>query len=436
MILEFKIKNFLSFKDEQTISFEATSDKTLEDYFVSEIKPGIKVLKFGVIYGPNASGKTNLLSAFDFVRHMALTSRKADQKTGFIPFLFDSKTKKSAGEFEITFLIESTKYRYLLKVNETKVVFENLFYYPKGQPVEIFYRNLEEKILKFGTHSDVAPMKKYRDALETNTLENMTLLSALQITNVQFPVLLNVFVWFKLMTFPIIEPKTGIDLQNWTTKKITESPKCKQWILDLLKKADFSINDLRIDNSEIPMTDELKESLINSKDIPEKVKDDFLIKGTLQRNDLYFQHDIPDATTNTELDSEVESAGTIRLYSFGGPLYELIVNNKVLIIDEIESSLHPDLVNYFINAFLANSKQGQLLVTTHNLSIMAEADEIRRDVIWFTDKRKDGSTELYSLSDFKTSDIRKGKGMSYLKAYKAGKFGALPNLGSIFIKEN
>ena len=127
MILEFKVKNFLSFKDEQTISFEATSDKTLEDYFVSEIKPGVRVLKFGVIYGPNASGKTNLLSAFDFVRHMALTSRKADQKTGFIPFLFDSKTKKSAGEFEITFLIESTKYRYLLKVNATKVVFENLF---------------------------------------------------------------------------------------------------------------------------------------------------------------------------------------------------------------------------------------------------------------------------------------------------------------------
>jgi AAA15 family ATPase/GTPase len=134
------------------------------------------------------------------------------------------------------------------------------------------------------------------------------------------------------------------------------------------------------------------------------------------------------------LNFDKESEGTKRFFGLGGPLNEIISNDRILLIDEIERSLHPDLINYYINTFLANSPASQLIITSHSLDFMSDPDEVRRDVIWFTEKNEAGATELYSLADFKSTDIRKG--MDYLKAYKAGKFGAKPNIGSIFLKKD
>lgn len=117
----------------------------------------------------------------------------------------------------------------------------------------------------------------------------------------------------------------------------------------------------------------------------------------------------------------------MRYYGLGIILNTLLKKSAVIPVDELENSLHPDLFTHFINLFLVNSKQTQLIFSTHNIQFL-DTDDLRKDIIWFTEKKKDGSTELYSLDDF---DIRNG--VSFLNAYKAGKFGAKPYLGSIFI---
>ena len=127
---------------------------------------------------------------------------------------------------------------------------------------------------------------------------------------------------------------------------------------------------------------------------------------------------------------DMESAGTNRLYELGGVLQEALWVDGLLNIDELESSMHPDLVIHFINTFLVNSKEAQLVCTTHEINILSEQDNLRKDIVWFTQKSPEGATELYSLADF---NIRKE--LSFINAYKAGKFGAKPRLGSIYLND-
>jgi hypothetical protein len=432
MILEFSVSNYRSFKEKQTLSFEPTSDTTNEEYYCHQLTPKIKLLKFAILYGSNASGKTNILRALSFLRHIAIKPREMEDETGFEPFAFDEETTKKPGEFEIFFFHNKIKHHYLVKLSRFQIKEEILEYYPSGQPVEVYHRNLGN--IKFGTHKTVKLEKKFKDALETNTVNSMTLLSALQVTNIKSEVLYNVFDWFKKQMLPIIRHNTRLDI--WTMNKIEENINCKNLIVDLLQNADFNINDLEIKEQTIKVDDNLRKYISDDANIPEKVKNDILAEETLKSRELLFMHDIINEEKQNliPLNFDKESEGTKRFFGLGGPLNEIISNDRILLIDEIERSLHPDLINYYINTFLANSPASQLIITSHSLDFMSDPDEVRRDVIWFTEKNEAGATELYSLADFKSTDIRKG--MDYLKAYKAGKFGAKPNIGSIFLKKD
>ena len=130
MILEFKIKNYLSFKDEVTFSFEATADKNLEEYYVTEVVPGVRILKLGIVYGANASGKSNLINAFEFLLDFIHSMKvNKDEKTGFVPFAFQ-QDKNKKGTFELIFYVETKKYVYRLEITETEVIKESLNFYP------------------------------------------------------------------------------------------------------------------------------------------------------------------------------------------------------------------------------------------------------------------------------------------------------------------
>ena len=429
MILEFSVRNFRSYNKKQTLSFEATSDETLEDFFCYKVSPKVRLLKLGVIYGANASGKSNLLSALAYLKRIATNPRERDDKTFFKPFIFNEESQKSPGEFDIFFYYKQIKYHYFVKIGRNNVYEEKLEYYPKAQPVEVFSRRKQE--ISFGSHQTVKLAKKFRDALETNTMNSMTLISALKKTNVDCDIYNNVLDWFSFKLLPNISSRTN--LKNWTTDKFDDNDGCRNLILELIKKADFNVNNIKLQKDKIPIDNEIREDILQLKNIPDKVKEQILEQGEIEGRELLFFHKISHdgADKYMPLDYEEESAGTKRYYGLGGPLSEAMINSRILIIDELESSLHPDLLNHFIRTFLVNSTDSQLIFTTHNLSVIAEPDEIRRDVIWFTEKDRMGQTELYSLSDFRTSDIRKG--MSYLNAYKAGKFGAIPNLGEIYL---
>ncbi len=416
MIIEFKVKNYLSFKAEQILSFEATSDKYMQDYYCIDLPDGERLLRFAMIYGANASGKTNILLALDFLRQICVHSNERGQETGFIPFKFDENTKNEPGYFEIALFINNIKYIYSVSLDSQIIYEEKLVFYPGTQPALVFERKYntdnDDFILKTGSRVDVDTVEL--SVLKSNTLNNMTIISGMRKTNINFQELNTVFDWFYNQFDRIIRPWN--DLYRETVHNISNGEEdYKQFILENLEIADFNIK-----NIDVVYED------------PSEYVDDYSSSNMLAENHaryyrtkVYFTHEINGQESQLSID--LQSSGTLRYMGLLGRLKEAIVQSKILNIDELEDSLHPDLVNHFINSFLFYSKkensQSQFIFTTHNINLLAE-DFIRKDIVWFTEKDEQGSTKLFSLDDF---NIRKN--LSFLNAYKAGKFGAVPNIG-------
>ena len=428
MILEFQIENFGPIKERQTLSFEATKDTTLEDYYCVEVSPGIRILKLGILYGPNASGKTTFIKAFDFlvtklildrlsfIRSRMYPSQKED-KLDFLPFQFDEKSSLSPSYFQLIFFLGDVRYNYFLKFNQEFILEETLQYSPNGRLAEVYSRttDIEKRVSKIKFGSTIEIEKNQQIQLEGNTVSNMTVLGALGRTNVNIQPLNNIRNWFRKFISASIFPKINID--SWTTNRISEDSdrfdkiyrsEFKKTVVEIIKKADIQISNVVVKR-----------------------------EVELRRHKITFQHQVTDSQgnkTNYHLDYDNESMGTQRYYGLSGALAIVLSQPTFLAIDELESSLHPELMKHFIMTFLANSTHSQMLVTTHNLSFLDDPDILRKDAIWFTEKQNDGATKLYSLSDFDTKTIRKGT--SILNAYKIGKFGAIPNLGSIYLEKS
>ena len=242
MILELKIKNFLSFKDEVVFSFEATSDKYLEDYYVAEPEPGVRILKMAMIYGANASGKSNVLHAFDFVRSFVKRiPTQSEKSTEFIPFKFVDN-QDLPGSFDMVFYIEGTKYKYSLVLDEEKVHSEILHYYPGTQPAIIFERTLDIKngtsILKFG--SKIKLSDQAIEAIQLKTLKNMSVFAAFTQVNISLPQLNIPLNWFRKQFMPMIDPYSS--LTNYSDSYIKKDERVKNQALDFINKADFNIS--------------------------------------------------------------------------------------------------------------------------------------------------------------------------------------------------
>jgi len=422
MILEFKVKNFLSFKEEQTISFEASTDKYLEDYHCILADKDTKVLRMCMIYGANASGKSNLLIALDFLKKICLETKERNEKTGFIPFSFDQKTKYEPGQFEISFFTEGHRYVYSITIDNKLVYEEKLIYYPGAQPALIFHRQYQKSeddySLKTGSKIKVSQVELA--VLKSNSLNNMSIISGMSKTNIKFQELNVVYNWFNNILNEIIKPSH--DLYRETITQILHQPvQFKEFIFNGLEKADFNISDIYIE----PENDIIAEN----RDY--KFAEDINLQASYRRKDVYFLHSnkYGDNVFTEKLDIKFQSAGTLKYFGLLGLIKMAIDNHKIINFDELENSLHPELINHLLNTYLYHSKlsssNSQFIFTTHNIDLLA-SDFVRKDIVWFSEKQSNGSTNLYSLSDF---DIRKN--LSFVNAYKAGKFGAFPNLGII-----
>lgn len=424
MILELKFKNFLSFKDEVVFSFEATSDKYLEDYYVAEPEPGVRILKMAMIYGANASGKSNVLHAFDFVRSFVKRiPTQSEKSTEFIPFKFVDN-QDLPGSFDMIFYIEGTKYKYSLVLDEEKVHSEILHYYPGTQPAIIFERTLDIKndtsILKFG--SKIKLSDQAIEAIQLKTLKNMSVFAAFTQVNISLPQLNIPLNWFRKQFMPMIDPYSL--LTNYSDSYIKKDERVKNQALDFINKADFNISAVSFKKQTTWLDDEVLK-LIEAGSMPDEQKHKLLNEKAIHIDKRLFEHKIiiNNKAKYYSLPDELESKGTLRYYGLSAPFFNAISNDSFLSIDEIGTALHPLLVMHFLKEFLKKSNKAQLLFSTHNDSLLSEKDIIRKDAIWFTEKDKQGITSLYSLSDF---NIRKE--LSYYNAYKQGKFGAIPNL--------
>jgi len=429
MIVNFSVQNFGSIKDKQTLSFEADKSNHLEDHYIINANGGFRLLKLALIYGANASGKTTILKAMEFLRCLVL--EPAEKKTDnleFSPFLFDSETPKQNSIISIDFIQNDVRYFYEIELNKNAISREELnFFNPNKANVFNRTTDINKQYTEITFGSKIKKDKTIEKNLEANTLWNNSVLGGFLKTNINIRELKEAVDWFKNYLRPLIYTKT--QLEGFVTSKIDKGEVSKLDVINILKKADFNISDIVIqeEEKEIPdgLIDFLKRQLKDSSNDVKKLED----KGKITSVNIEFEHTVNQVAYTLPI--EMESQGTRRFYGFAGLLSLLIKNSLAFSIDELEASLHPELYIHFLLSFLINSKKSQIIATTHNREILNNKDIFRNDAIWFTDKSETCATELYSLSDFDSSVIRDTSNI--FNAYKTGKLGGTPNLGDYYI---
>jgi AAA15 family ATPase/GTPase len=445
MIHYLKIKNFGPIKDEVEINFEV-AEKAEENEYEVVMPDKRTLLKLAYIYGANASGKTTVLKAFEFLRKLLLKPiTDKSLELDFEPFLFREAAYKQPSYFELSFYAEGIRYIYVIAFSKQSVLSEKIVFYQTAKPTELFSRStdIKKRLTKIEFGSKIKVPVREKDLLESNTLHNNTVFGAYAKTNVDIPELERLNKWFNVFLLGMIT--SAHNLTEVTVSLIDQNPAINKWINTFLNKADSQISEVNVSDSdtyisspwEDPNQNELSSRFIarGSTIKHADIKPGNIMKvaggASIQRK-VDFIHTVS-KNKNYPLSILSESSGTKRYFGLAGPLYELIHASRLLCIDELETSIHPDLMKHFLQLFLLNSRNSQLLITTHNISLMENQDFIRRDALWFSEKKDDGSISLYSAADFDSSILRKDA--SIINAYKSGKLGAKPNLGSPYLIE-
>jgi AAA15 family ATPase/GTPase len=409
MVLEIRLSNFFSIKDEVIIDFRAANiksanSKALKNNLFEQDKTGI--LKTLIIYGANASGKSNVIKAIRFCNAMVFESHNHNENTvyNFVPFKFENSNKKPSTYF-IRFVLGEIEYEYSFSLTRTSIITESLFFYPKGRIKEIFTRDERKGKTKKEKYTFTDVIKRPFDVAENTSDKTLYISRASQMDR---DLAKEIFNYFN-KTFILNYLGFGISaIENITNLN-------KQQLINALKIADSDIEEVKIKvlkKSGKNIHADLTSMTLKVEDV---VQDHMQIR-TYHKTSPGVAFDFL-----TE-----ESQGTIKLFFIMLTLLDVIKNNKVLLIDEIEESLHPKIIEYIFNLFRAGDK-AQLLCTTHNTQFL-DLKKFRKDQICFVNKRLDGATDLYSLYDY--SDFRDT--MDLEKAYMQGRFDAIPIVNDSF----
>ncbi|KFX54715.1 ATP-binding protein [Clostridium botulinum] len=418
MILEFTVKNFLSIKDEVTLSMVASKDSSFEDNLLP-YEDGKKIknaLKSVVIYGANASGKTNILKALGFFSWFINKSHEMQQgrKIPREPFKLDRYYINKPSEFQIIFIHKNIKYLYGFSVTEEEVIEEYLYYYPNGRQSIIFERDRDD--YKFTI--DAERQTELKNKFHSKNKLFIATESLWEYEKAKIP-----FEWLNNYLNIFINHDK---LEGYTGSKMHDDEK-----MNVLVKKYIKLADIGIDNVDVKLRkaeDILNSDLYNV--IPDEAKAEILNK--IQDRDVLdikMIHSIEDESgkiINYEFKLDEESDGTQKFFGLLGPWVDALLNGYTIVIDELDIRLHTLLVKKLIQMFLnpeINKNNAQLIFSTHDTNLL-DSELLRRDQIWFTEKKEDKSTDLYSLYDF--GGVRKN--VSIEKGYLQGKYGAIPIL--------
>ena len=428
MIQEFQVQNFYSIRELQTLSFVPSNDDSMRGQYVHEVAEGVELLKLGIVYGSNASGKTTLLKAVSYFRQIMLDKPESkNDGMGYYPFLLDKHSRGEHSKMQMTFWVNREKYVIVVEFDGSRIYEEQLQVYTSSRPTLMYKRtyNAETDHTEIAFGNKIGIDKTAQRAIAGNTINNCTVMAAFGQSNAATSKLNDVYNFFLSGIQGLLSPRDTLTYDVKTELRNDTNGKKKHFLLELLKASDFNIVDMSLNEREDVITPEL-EKAIKGAPIPEEARIEMLRRGTIKHDDIMFSH--TGEGGKYELHEGLESQGTHRFLDMSIVLYYVLHGNNFIPVDEIESSIHYELLSYFIKLFLANSEgSSQLLVTTHDINLLNE-DFIRRDVVWFTDKSKVGSTQLKRLSN-----LGLHKTMSPYNAYKQGKLVKLPFLGSIYI---
>lgn len=431
MILDFSISNFRSIREEQTLSFEATKDSHLEDFYVVKKGP-YRILKIASILGANASGKSNMLRAFFMIpRLMMQPCETKVSRIVYDKFGLDRQYTDKDTHMTLNFIVGEKKYHYEVKFNNTAVTSEVLLCHPFDslRAHKIYERSTDlsnmTSSFKWGDN--------YRSAVNTrilqgNLLHNRTLFGAFLYSNVDIVWMREILDWVDSYILPIVNTDEQ-HLTEFTSDQIIEKQVPLQHVVDLLKYADVGVESLLLEQETQELPKEIVNLMLLRDDIPTEVRQQLQDDPHTTKVHVKMAHKGADG--EVFFDFQNESAGTQRYYGLSSILLRMIQEPHFLAFDELENKLHPDLYWHFILTFLMNAKESQMIYTTHYREFLNDRDSFRDDSVWFAEKNEQGATELFSLADF-GSDILRDSTNRY-NAYRIGKLGALPRLGNKII---
>ena len=414
MLIQFNFKNFKSFREEATLDLSAAKMTEFSDRVVTIGNE--KILPVAAIYGANASGKSNIYNAFEYMAEYVMDSFKyGDEEEGFeefrpTPFLFDSTSANAESSFEVYFTLPGDKtektYNYGFCIDKEGVTEEWLNAKAKTarKYSTVFYRGTSDDELDLSGFP-----KNSRDNIQV-ALEKQVLIISLG-AKLKIAKCKAIRDWFLANEFADFgDPVTNFFLHRRLPKGFVEDKSVQQKVVEYFASFDEHIKDFRIER--VPHDGESKEN-------------------TYEINAL---HKMIDSDEMAEIPLSLESAGTLKMFALYPELQEVLENGSVFFIDELNARLHPLLVRNFILTFLnpkINTNHAQLVFTTHDTWQLSN-QLLRRDEIWFVEKDGRGLSTLYSLADFVDEDgVRIRKDESYEKNYLIGKYGAIPDLKSI-----
>ena len=398
MILKIEFENFFSIRDQVRIDFRAANINTALAHELGHNVMdwnGVPVLKSVGLFGPNASGKSNILKAIDFCCRMILNSHLYNEGTvfNFEPFKFDGWQNKTS-KFMIDFVCEGIEYEYSFELTKTKVISESLYHYPLGRRAKVFLRAADGKY-SFGSGAINKPSDVVLNTSDKNLFLSRASLMNREIAQKLYRYFLNQF----LLGLVNVNELLVLDSFN-TYKKV---------ILKALEICDTDITDIEARKEQVPAPI----AIPGQGDLSFKLIDVLKFK-TIHRNqkDVMF-----------DLDLE-ESNGTRKLFQILIRLLDVVKNRKGIMMDEFDMGLHTRLADFILDLIHA-SEGSQLLFSSHNTNLI-DVKRLRRDQIVFVNKSEDGATEVYSLYDFK--DFREN--MDAEKGYIQGRFDAVPYVDS------
>lgn len=426
MLIEFTATNFRSIRSPQTLSMVASKALKKSGLENNAFEAGIgenglpRLLRSAVVYGPNAAGKSTLVGALSFMRKWVNTSAQKAQVGEAIkdvqPFRLSANSRQQDSEFEIHFIEEDIRYQYGFSLNTERITSEWLIAYPHGKPQRWFERAFNSATQKdeYKFSTSFLGGKKLHNDRASLTIGNALYLSvAVQKGNEQ---LRPVFFWFqkRLRVISAME-----NIGSGFTERMCETEVGKKDVLAFMNSADISFHDITIEKKEFSKDD-------LPSDMPPVFRDELskTMSGKIISEAKFLYKDV-DTGESVEFGKEDESDGTRSLFAFAGPWLDVLKNDYVLVVDEIDTSLHPLVVHHLVRLLNSHNGRAQLVFTTHDTTLLSQRI-LRPDQIWFVEKNKGNSTHLYSLADFSPRENE-----AIEKGYLNGRYGAIPFLSKL-----
>jgi AAA15 family ATPase/GTPase len=436
MLIEFSVENYRSIREKITFSMVASEDiEALPENTFAVPGNEIRLLKSAVIYGPNAAGKSNLVRAMltlkNIVRNSATGMRGSRDKLPVEPFRLDSEYSKKPTLFELIFICEEVRYELGVSLDQERVYEEWLIAYFDNEQQNLYERNFNPDNQEF--KPDYKQYDWYfSDNLsgENEIIKNLVRRNSLFISHAaqnSHPLLEKIYNWFNDQ-FNICSP--GFSIAPYTAVKSKKDDDFREKIAEFLREADLGILDFRVEEKPISnaargfLEKMITELNLNSEADLDESRD---LEKILQL-EVITKHQMIDSNQEVEFDIEDESGGTRRLFGMAGAWLTVLEKGEILVIDEMERSLHPMLSRFLVKMFNdpeINKNNAQLIFTTHDTTFLCD-DLFRQDQVWFVEKEKMSITRLYSLLEFQPQEDE-----SLQTGYLLGRYGAIPFIGGL-----